>query len=488
MRNPLLRKKSVSPVQRGGLGALCQTVLEMLDFRRNIAGRPPQEHQELYGSARHRLRELYRGILAALPRHARRLIAEARYASWDLRSADESALHGSYSLAVQSQHSAALKMGGILSALRRGKVAYGYDICLTADTKVPLLDGTTVELASLVGKDHFWVYSLTENGKLRPGYAHSARLIARDAPLLAVELDSGEIVRCTLPERFMARMGGYKHACDLGPGDSLMPFYRDSVPILPDGNEYERVYQPGTDSWEFTHRFAEARCPKGYVRHHKDLNRFNNSPENLELMLWGDHLRLHQQLGGTIVTNKARAARRQNMMKINSDRRGKPRPWAHFPHPWVDKQAVANILSQCRTSDHQRRANQAANHKRWHIDRGIVNPGCQLCTMVNHKVVSVKLAGTADVYDFIVEKYHNFALLAGVFVHNSGEIGEVWHGTEDIANRENQKNIDDTAQPFEQHETKPNPANVTRDYDAERDYPSLAERKSKRVHWPPRLR
>ena len=108
--------------------------------------------------------------------------------------------------------------------------------------------------------------------------------------------------------------------------------------------------------------------------------------------------------------------------------------------------------------------------------------------MVNHKVVSVKLAGTADVYDFIVEKYHNFALLAGVFVHNSGEIGEVWHGTEDIANRENQKNIDDTAQPFEQHETKPNPANVTRDYDAERDYPSLAERKSKRVHWPPRLR
>jgi len=198
MRNPLLRKKSVSPVRKGDLGALCQTVLGMLDFQRNIVGRPPQEHQELYGSARHRLRELYRGILAALPRHARRLIAEARYASWDLRSADESALHGSYSLAVQSQHSAALKMGGILSALRQGKVAYGYDI--------------------------------------------------------------------------------------------------------------------------------------------------------------------------------------------------------------------------------------------------------------------------------------------------SGEIGEVWHGTEDIANRENQKNIDDTAQPFQQHETKPNPANVTRDYDAERDYPSLAERKNKRVHWPPRLR
>jgi hypothetical protein len=70
----------------------------------------------------------------------------------------------------------------------------------------------------------------------------------------------------------------------------------------------------------------------------------------------------------------------------------------------------------------------------------------------------------------------------------SGEIGEVWHGSEDMANRENQKNIDDTAQPFEQHETKPNPANLTRDFLAEKDYPSLREKKNKRVHWPPRLR
>ena len=198
MRSPLLRKKAVSPVRQGDLGALCSTVLGMLDFQRNIAGRSPQEHQETYNAARHKLRELYRGILASLPRHARRLIAEARYVKWDLGNADESALAGNYSMAVQSQGHAALKMGTILSALRQGKVAYGYDV--------------------------------------------------------------------------------------------------------------------------------------------------------------------------------------------------------------------------------------------------------------------------------------------------SGEVGEVWHGTEDLANRENQKNIDDTAEPFEQHETTPNPANVTRDYLAERDYPSLAERKSKRVHWPPRLR
>ena len=39
---------------------------------------------------------------------------------------------------------------------------------------------------------------------------------------------------------------------------------------------------------------------------------------------------------------------------------------------------------------------------------------------LNHTVVSVKPAGRADVYDFSVDQHENFALSAGVFVHNSG--------------------------------------------------------------------
>ena len=70
----------------------------------------------------------------------------------------------------------------------------------------------------------------------------------------------------------------------------------------------------------------------------------------------------------------------------------------------------------------------------------------------------------------------------------SGELGEMFHGSEEIANRENQKHIDDTAQPFEQHETPKNPANLSRDYLAERDYPALANIKNKKVCWPPRTR
>ncbi|SCF25425.1 DNA gyrase subunit B [Micromonospora matsumotoense] len=43
--------------------------------------------------------------------------------------------------------------------------------------------------------------------------------------------------------------------------------------------------------------------------------------------------------------------------------------------------------------------------------------------LVNHRVVSVEpLDETADVYDLTVEGYHNFALEAGVFVHNSARV------------------------------------------------------------------
>jgi hypothetical protein len=71
----------------------------------------------------------------------------------------------------------------------------------------------------------------------------------------------------------------------------------------------------------------------------------------------------------------------------------------------------------------------------------------------------------------------------------SGEAqGEMFNGSKDIANRENQKNIDDTAEPWNQHETENAPQNLTRDFLAEQDYPSLREKKNKRIHWPARVR
>lgn len=61
-------------------------------------------------------------------------------------------------------------------------------------------------------------------------------------------------------------------------------------------------------------------------------------------------------------------------------------------------------------------------HSRWH--NGPIDV-CSICSQQlpnlpnNHKVISVRRVGRADVYDITVDHYHNFALTAGVFVHNS---------------------------------------------------------------------
>ena len=51
-------------------------------------------------------------------------------------------------------------------------------------------------------------------------------------------------------------------------------------------------------------------------------------------------------------------------------------------------------------------------------------PAREISAGVNHKVAAVHaVAERADVYDLTVERYHNFALAAGVFVHNSAKSG-----------------------------------------------------------------
>ena len=59
------------------------------------------------------------------------------------------------------------------------------------------------------------------------------------------------------------------------------------------------------------------------------------------------------------------------------------------------------------------------------LARSIHSPEAKLKALGNHKVLSVMSAGEDDVYDLCVPGYHNFALSAGVFVHNSGTLGQI---------------------------------------------------------------
>lgn len=66
--------------------------------------------------------------------------------------------------------------------------------------------------------------------------------------------------------------------------------------------------------------------------------------------------------------------------------------------------------------------------------------------------------------------------------------GEVFEGSGPMAQEENQKHIDDTAQPQDQHNTPSNPANKMVDVEAENEFPALREFKHTRIQWPARTR
>ncbi len=100
--------------------------------------------------------------------------------------------------------------------------------CFSGDTKVALIAGRNVSFEQLVeeqaqGREHF-VYTTKNDGSISVERALHARVTKRNAAVVAVMLDNGERIICTLNHKFMLRDGSYREAAQLQANDSLMPF------------------------------------------------------------------------------------------------------------------------------------------------------------------------------------------------------------------------------------------------------------------------
>ncbi len=136
--------------------------------------------------------------------------------------------------------------------------------CLALDTRIPLLDGRTLELNEIInewdnGNRNLWVYSVNpETGESAPGQITWAGETRKNTETLTITLDNGEKLTTTPDHKWVHRTKGFVEAQDLVVGDSLMPFYRDTKKILNQKytNEYERIWDTAKQAWVFTHRMV----------------------------------------------------------------------------------------------------------------------------------------------------------------------------------------------------------------------------------------
>lgn len=203
---------------------------------------------------------------------------------------------------------AAIKKSSVVDP-KTGQVNLKYNpLPVWKNTPIPLLDGRTLTIEELSkefdsGKQNF-VYSVQdETNKIVPGKViwcgknYNAKILTK------VWLDDNTWV-LTAPEHpFVLRNGSCKRADELLEGDALMPFYTKKEPLFKKYNktkEYLQVYNPGSGKYEFVHRLVAAEIEKDNedynTIHHKNFQKFDNSPLNLEWVDFHEHKKMHKDL------------------------------------------------------------------------------------------------------------------------------------------------------------------------------------------------
>lgn len=173
--------------------------------------------------------------------------------------------------------------------------------CLSGDTRIRLANGTIKKIKDLPTDEDIWIYSFnTLTNKFEISKARSLGITKSNAKLVRVNIDNDKYIECTPDHLFMMSDGTYKKAEDLDPNDSLMAMYT-RLSDYKSMKGYEEIYDKYNDSWYYTHWISsdnieypeESLDDDFYVRHHKDFNKLNNDPTNIEFVPFKEHFKIH---------------------------------------------------------------------------------------------------------------------------------------------------------------------------------------------------
>lgn len=334
--------------------------------------------------------------------------------------------------------------------------------CLAGETLIPLADGTKCRIVDLVGRKAFWVYSFDSDANRIVAGRATASKTGENVEVFRVTLDNNEEVVATGNHLWLLRDGNYMETSRLVEKQSLMPLYAN---INTSG--YQRIYQPNIDKYRETHLcFVEETRLEGVreVVHHKNLNKRNNDPENLQWMTCVDHIELHKKItnifclkmendpvfreafclkvskglkkyyethdgnrkGVELTEDQKRHLSELKTVLYSSPAgdevknkisRSLESYFADHAHPWVGRTHSEATKEKMR-GPRSCVAGEKNPSKRPEV-RQKTKESWERRRAKNHKVKSVeKLSNKQDCYDLHVENYHNFAVSAGVFVHN----------------------------------------------------------------------
>jgi hypothetical protein len=190
--------------------------------------------------------------------------------------------------------------------------------CISGDTLIATPDGYVEiqELAKRYGpEDTFIVYSYDhEKCQIVPSLGKQARKTTT-AMSYKVTFDSGKVLIATPDHRVMRRDGTYCEVQELKVGDSMMPFYRRDLFADRGKREtsegYRWIYTMDVESskvkngWVPEHRLiaewiSGRKITEDEVVHHKNFKKWDNRPENLQIMSAEDHRNYHT----TIINGK----------------------------------------------------------------------------------------------------------------------------------------------------------------------------------------
>ena len=324
--------------------------------------------------------------------------------------------------------------------------------CLTGDTKIRLLSGKSITIKELAESNNKcqWIYAFDLNKKhWVPALAADCFLSGKDTEVFRVTFDDGTFVEGTGNHPFLLTSGEYRNLEDLEPGDSVESLYLKQNP----------------KDWKFYDKYEVAEeilcCGEGKHIHHKNFNRHDNCPENLEIFNSNaEHLLYHnKEYWSHENSHKDRAKLTSKRMRSgfsNYMHQKKMEKWKENPqlvkkatghivdfnrnrHPRLRKDITyERIVATAKSISDYRAAKIAAvlNCSKTKVATEIYKKhstvkefaeknGINYNPYANHSVLKVEPVGRADVYDIVVPDYNNFGVEDQngnlIFTHNTGK-------------------------------------------------------------------